>query len=279
LSETVIRPARPDELDAIVRLGIAGFGAFDSLDDTRAFRARYAHCLDRDPGGAWVAETPDGELDGLALAVVREGIWALASLVVHPAAQSGGIGRRLIAAARAYGNDCHGFMVGSDLDGRAWRLYHGLGLRMRPCVAAKGELDRALLPALGSVRDADEGDVEELAVIDREIRGGGRAEDLVWSLGRGDRIYRTDDGYAMGREGSARMLVARDEDDARALLWRIFADTPPGRQARVGWVSAEQQWAFDVALAARLKPENTGPYFTGGRLGPLRPFLPHGALL
>ncbi len=275
----MIRPARPAELDAIVRLGIAGFGAFDSADDTRAFRARYARCLERDPGGAWVAEAEGGELDGLALAVVREGIWALASLVVHPAAQSGGIGRALIAAARGYGDDCHGFMIGSDLDGRAWRLYHGLGLRMRPCVKAEGELDRSLLPALPSVRAGDERDVEELAEIDREIRGGARPEDLVWALGQGDRLYRTRDGYAMGRDGAARMLVARRPEDATALLWRIFADTPPGKQARVGWVSAEQGWAVDVALAARLKPENTGPYFVGGRLGPLCPFLPHGALL
>lgn len=275
----MIRPARRDELDAIVRVGYAGFGPFDDAADRAAFRARYERCLERDPGGAWVAETERGELDGLALAVVRDGIWALASLVVHPASQSGGVGRALIAAARSYGDDCHGFMVGSDLDGRAWRLYHGLGLRMRPCVKAEGRLDRALLPALPSVRDGSEEDVEELAAIDREIRGGARAEDLLWALGRGDRLYRTDDGYAMGRDGGARMLVARTPESAQALLWRVFADTPDPKRARVGWVSAEQAWAFDVALAARLKPANTGPYFVGGRLGPLSPFLPHGALL
>jgi ribosomal protein S18 acetylase RimI-like enzyme len=282
VSEVTIRPARLEELEAIVRVGIAGFGAFEgprAAADRREFKARYERCIERDPGGAWVAETDAGEFDGLAMATVREGIWSLASLAVHPASQGGGVGGALIRAAHGYGRDCRGFMIGADLDGRAWRLYSGLGLRIRPCASAAGTLDRSLLPALPGVREAGEDDVEELTEIDREIRGGGRAEDLVYALGRGERLYRTADGYAMGRDGSARMLVARRPEDAQALLWRVLADTPQDGEARAGWISAEQGWALGVCLAARLKPKNMGPYFVGGELGPLTPFLPHGALL
>ena len=65
---------------------------------------RIRRLIATDPGGAWVAETPDGALAGAALALVREGLWGLSLLVVDPGRQSAGVGRALLDRALAYGD-------------------------------------------------------------------------------------------------------------------------------------------------------------------------------
>jgi hypothetical protein len=47
----------------------------------------------------------------------------------------------------------------------------------------------------------------------------------------------------------------------------------------VRWITGGQDWALEVARAARLSLKPDGPICTRGRLGPLWPFLPSGAYL
>ena len=49
--------------------------------------------------------------------------------------------------------------------------------------------------------------------------------------------------------------------------------------ANVGFITARQPWAIDVALAARLTLKTDGAVCTRGKLGPLAPYLPSGAYL
>src|SRR5688572_16808232 len=71
---------------------------------------RIRHCVHTDPGGAWVAEH-DGRLTGAALAILREGIWGLSLLVVHPSHQSRGAGTALLRATLDYGADARGGII------------------------------------------------------------------------------------------------------------------------------------------------------------------------
>ena len=88
--------------------------------DAAAAYVRFRRILATDPGGCWVAEDEAG-LAGAALALVREGVWGLSLLVVRPDAQSGGIGRELLARALAHGDGAAGAIILASPDPRALR--------------------------------------------------------------------------------------------------------------------------------------------------------------
>lgn len=274
-----LRQATPADAVQIERVCSAAFGFESDPQRLERFRHRETRILAEEPECCWVIEGEQGLIDAVALAVVREGIWVLATLAVHPGGQSSGAGRRVIEAAHAAGEDCHAWLIGATEDPRAWRLYHSLGLAIQPAVGARGKLDRALIPALPEVSDGDAGDLEACAAIDRDVRGGARIRDLEALLADGDAFYRTDDGFAFGFRGHVQTLAARTEAEAAALLWRVWADAGDEREASCLWIDGRQAWAVSTALQARLKLEPDGPYFTGGRLGPLTPWIPHAALL
>ena len=71
-------------------------------ESLRAERGRFriAHLQRTDPDGAWVAED-DGEIVGVALALVREGVWGLSLFGVRPGLQGRGTGHRLLDATCA----------------------------------------------------------------------------------------------------------------------------------------------------------------------------------
>src|SRR5215210_845410 len=100
-------------------------------------RRRVAHLQRTDPDGAWVAEH-DGEVAGVALALVREGVWGFSLFAVAPELQGRGVGRRLLEASFAYGRDARGHLILSTENPAAMRSYARLGLDLHPCVAAAG---------------------------------------------------------------------------------------------------------------------------------------------
>src|SRR3954447_18302680 len=102
---------------------------------------RVAHLQRTDPGGAWVAEA-GGAIIGMAIALVREGIWGLSLFAVARDHQSRGIGRELLEAAFGHGADARGHLILSSENPAAMRRYARLGLELRPCVAAAGIPDR-----------------------------------------------------------------------------------------------------------------------------------------
>src|SRR3954451_1360702 len=71
--------------------------------DIRTQRARFriSHLISTDPDGAWVAED-DGEIVGVALALVREGVWGVSLFGVVPGRQGGGVARELLDATLRY---------------------------------------------------------------------------------------------------------------------------------------------------------------------------------
>jgi hypothetical protein len=86
-------------------------------------------------------------------------------------------------------------------------------------------------------------------------------------------------GFVVHRDGSPRLLAARDEEAAAALLWGALAEAPRGATVQVDFISAGQDWAIAVILEAGLALSPDGPLFVRGDVGPLRPYLPSGAYL
>jgi GNAT superfamily N-acetyltransferase len=243
-------------------------------------RARIAHLQRTDPGGAWVAVS-GGEVVGVALALVREGLWGLSLFAVAPAHQSRGIGRALLEAAFGHGADARGHLILSSEHPAAMRRYARLGLDLRPCVAAAGVVDRARLPAADGVVDAGLDGVAVADAIGRAVRGAGHGLDLPVALEHaGTRLLLYEDrAFALVRDERVALLAGLDEAAATRALQGALAAIAPGATVGVDFLTAGQDWAVRACLDAGLALSPDGPFFTGGELGPLRPYIPSGAYL
>ncbi len=242
--------------------------------------ARVEHLLATDPEGAWVA-THDGAVIGVAMALVREGLWGLSLLAVAPERQAQGIGRRLLDATSECAAGTRGRMILSSEDPKAMRRYARAGLELRPCLDAAGIVDRSRLPAPDPrVRVGTTADVESTATASRFVRGASHAGDLPVYTDHGMRLLLFEDrGFACHVGGSPRLLAATDEEAAAALLWACLADAPPGATTIISFLTAGQDWAIAVALEAGLALSPAGPVCVSGDVGPLRPYVPNGAFL
>lgn len=240
------------------------------------WRERHGHLLGSDPAGCFIAER-DGHVIGVAQAMIRERLWCLSLLTVHPGAQSAGAGRALMERALDYGADCEaGLIVGSN-DPRALRLYARAGFRLHPTFAATGALDRRALPVADPrVREVGSSELDALADISREIRGAPHTSELEFARATGAQILALDDrGFAVAETVHAPwLLVARDEEAATALLWASLARSSANGPREVRWITEAQTWAIDVAIMAGLNVRADGALCVRGDPGRLHPFLP-----
>ncbi len=280
----LLRPMREEDLDGVVATAAdALWGPLDETAERVAWqRARVLHVLATDPGGAWVA-VERAAVVGVALAIVREGLWGLSLLAVREASQSRGLGRRLLDAALGHAEGTRGAIVLSSEDPRAMRRYALAGFALRPCVAAAGVVRHERLPdPVPGVRPpADREEALALAApASRHVRGAAHGEDLGLLLDHGSAMLVLGDrGFVVHREGSPRLLAARDEAAAAALLAGALRAAPPGGSVQVSTIAAGHDWAVALALRAGLALSPDGPAFVRGDVGPLRPYLPSGAWL
>lgn len=274
-----LRPLHAGDLPAAAGVSAAAFELDLSPPEVAEhWHERVAHAWRTDPDGGFVAER-DGRLVGVAQAIQRERLWCLALLTVQPGAQSAGAGRALLQRALAYGDGSGPGLVVSSSDPRALRLYVLAGFAPRPTFDAVGSLDRRSLPRPHpDVRDGGPADLEALAAISREVRGGPHTSELEFALGSGSRLLRlADRGFAVATPGhGAWLLVARDVPAATALLWSALEIAGEAERPLVRWITAEQGWAIDVAVQAGLGLTPFGALCVRGRPGTLCPFLPSG---
>src|SRR3954468_101174 len=191
------------------------YGALPNVGETYEQRARrgqsrIAHLLGTDPGGAWVAEGERGRVVGVALALVREGLWGLSLFAVEPALQGNGVGRRLLDAALGYADGSRGAIILSSTDPKAMRRYARAGFALRPLVAAAGIVDRERLPARHpQVDEATGDDIGPTEEASRAGRGATHAPDIPNQLANGCQLLVLGDrGFVVHREGSVRLLAA-----------------------------------------------------------------------
>jgi GNAT superfamily N-acetyltransferase len=255
------------------------FPGEDELVRAARQHARIRHLVATDPGGCWVAEL-DGRVQGVGLALLREGVWGFSLFGVAEALQGRGVGRELFARCWAYGADARGHIVVSSTNPAAMGIYARTGLPVRPCLAAAGIPDLSRAPELDGVEDAGEAGIPVADAIGRELRGAGHGRDLPVPMAHGARLLLYQDrAFALARGGNIIMAGARDEDAAQRVLWALFAAAGPGATVNVDFLTAGQDWALPVCLDARLVLSPDGPMFAGGALGPMAPYIPSGAYL
>lgn len=287
----VIRPMTFEDLPGVGASATAAFQDLDirlnrpvvtDLDPQREEigRAILRQILTLDAGGAFVVAV-DGAILGVAMAGLREGLWYLAQLHLAPAVQGRGLGRRLLEAALSYGADSRGMLLHSSLDPQAMRCYQRAGFTLEPALLATGSLRRSEVPATPRVRTGDTTDLDLVADIDRQLRGGPHGPDLELLLRMGAQLLVVAEGphhgYALLRREPL-IVAGTDTSTARELLWAALAQSPDG-EICVRILRGDQQWAIDVAVRAGLQLAATGPLCRRRDTGPLAPYLPHPALL
>ena len=282
-----VRPMAPADVPAAAAVSIAALDLRSDLaphEFQRLQEDRVGHMQGTDPDGAWVAEE-DGEVVGLALAIVRDqgwldGLWGLSLLAVRPDRQAQGIGRRLLDASLRTARGAGAALILSSTDPKAMRRYARAGFELRPCVAAAGiPVGARPEPEAEEVTAAEAAGVARLA--GRAVRGAAYdVRDLeMISAGGSSLLAIAGRGFAAHREGSPKLLAATDEDAAAALMRACFAAAPRGGTVQVDLIHAGNDWAVRTCLDAGLALSPDGPIFTRGRLAPLRPWIPSGALL
>lgn len=217
-------------------------------------RDRILHLLQTDPDSAWVAEV-DGEVAGIALALVREGMWLLSSLFVDPRYQGRNLSRELLDASLKTATDRCWILTTDDT--RAVHRFQRAGFDLHPTFTAAGTPARDGLPAVKGLRDYDD-DRDTLDRVTRALRGAAMGPEVDYFLRHDNRIVvAPGKGFVILRPVGVTWLAATDEDTARDLLSVALAEaTVP---VQLDWLSGDQQWAIDVCINAglRLRPGPT----------------------
>jgi GNAT superfamily N-acetyltransferase len=290
VSDVRIRPMTVDDAARAERVTAIGFHELD----TRMFRRswpdpqirppersahwtrRVRHLITTDPGGCWVAERDD-EVLGVVVSFVREKMWLLASYAVLPEAQGLGLGKALLQPALEHGRGCLRGMLNASSDPKALRRYHAAGFTLHPQMFLRGAPDRSQLPVVQHVREGSLNDVDLMNSVDRRTRGAAHGPDHELLLQQ-YRLVVAESSSAQGYaylDGGPTLLAATDRRTASMLLWESLATSD---DVLVGHITAENAWAVDVGMAARLDVYQEG-YLGVRQMKPPKPYLSNGALL
>jgi GNAT superfamily N-acetyltransferase len=285
--ETLIRPMTGEDVaeaerlsdEAFAPLAEPGMSTNRSPEAQAMWRVRAEHLLSTDPAGCWVAER-DGVMLGFATSFRRDLTWFLATYAVRPDLQGAGLGRALLEAALSHSRGCLRGMLSASRDPKAFRRYRHAGFTLHPQMVLSGRVDRSALPVLEHLRDGSETDFDLLDSLDRQRRDAAHGPDHAVLLAQ-NRLVVVDrasgSGYAyLAEDGKPAVICASSRKVASTLLWEAVASAP--EKLVVPHVTAANEWAIDVGLAAGLSVETAG-YLGVRGMKPPAPYLHHGALL
>ena len=192
----------------------------------------YRHLLGT--GAFFIAEDP-GPV-GFASAVIRDGVWFLSQLWVHPDHQAGGLGGALLDEALEWGRGCSAFAVLSSVHPGARTLYLRRSMFPRWEENDMGGDGGGDAPPGARPLHAD--DDPWVAELDRVARGFARPEDhALWR--------RTGTGVAVERDGVP--------------LGYAYVGSGPGGKRRVGPGAVRHPRDMPVLLRAALAAIGSGP--------------------
>lgn len=290
-----IRPMRTDDVSAVERLTAEGFYELDQRTYPRSWpeptrrseakasiwRRRMEHMLRHDPMGCWVAEDGTG-IVGVSAAVRRDLTWILATFVVRPGLQGRGVGKQLLDASLSYGVRCLRGMLAASADPWAARRYRLAGFTLHPTMLMTGAVAREVLPVVERVREGSAGDIDLMNSVDRQVRESAHGVDheILTSMYRLVVVDRsTGSGYAYVEPGGGPyLLAATNRRTATDLLWETLAASSPDTPCSISHLSAANEWAMDVGMAARMELHSTG-YLALRHMKPPAPYLHSGHFL
>ncbi len=259
---TRYRPGKDADSQAcfeVMEASIDDFGrrtgtiANDTFGDPAAWdtrRALFEH-LAATGESWWVAE--DDETDrpvGYARTILRDGVRELTEFFVHPRAQTGGIGRELLARTFPAEGARHRSIIATT-DNRALARYLRAGLVPRLAMGGLEAVPRSVSLATDLTRepiDAASPPLPDLATIDRALLDLRRDEDHRWLAGqRAGWLYRRDGvpvayGYHPSAPSWGGPIAALDPADLPVLL----ADAESAAAA-----AGHDLITFDLPLIAR----------------------------
>jgi ribosomal protein S18 acetylase RimI-like enzyme len=286
----LLRPMTAADADGVYQTSSESIPATDeerqqvmnrSAEEVARRIQRYQYFLKHDPEGAWVAVEGD-KVAGVALALVREGVWVLSLFAVAEEYRDEGLGKTLLDRALLYSGGCRGAMIASSTHPAAMRRYALAGFSLQPTLMASGKVNRESLPTGLKAREGTDADLDLAARVDRTVRGSPHGPDLEFMLRTGSRLLVAEgpegSGYAVVGEGSPALLAATTPETASDLLWSCLAERD-GSDVEVHWITSIQNWALPVVLKAGLSLSPAGPICVRGVLGPLTPYLPSGPFL
>lgn len=200
-----------------------------------------SHLVETDPGGSWIAEVR-GVPIGFATSSVRDDVWHLSQLFVHPDFYGRGAGKELTARAIAYGREggAKHFCVSSSQNLAAQGLYmlngmQALGLNYVMDGSPAGLLTlpppapgRAICTDLDSLQD-------QVDALDHSFGRGRRPQDhlrfrqpgSMWGDGQDGWLALTDAAglvgyaYVSTSEGHFGPIAAREPADVLELLHAV----------------------------------------------------------
>ena len=295
MAQALIRPAREVDLEAMAAITASSYSEVEARTFQRSWPdpeprpaarhsswvARSRHVLRTDPAGCWVAEV-DGELVGGALSRVRELMWVLSWFAVRPEHQGHGIGAQLLAAAMQHGRGCLRGMFAASADPGAVRRYRLAGFSLHPQMFLTGVVPRDSIPDVTRVREGTAGDIDLLNSIDRQTRGAAHLSDHEVLLGQFRLLLcerGTGAGYAyVDESGAPSLLAATSRRAAQDVMWEALASSAPGSTVSVHHITAANEWAIDVGMAARMSLHQSG-YLCLRGMKPPTPYLHHGSML
>lgn len=290
-----VRPMLFDDVAAVERLTAEGFYELDlrthrndcpepsMRTEAKAgnWRRRMEHMLAHDAGGCWVAEDGSGPI-GVAVGLKRDLTWILATFVVRPGVQGRGVGKHLLDASLAYGGGCLRGMLAASADPKAARRYRLAGFTMHPTMFFLGKVGRDLLPVVERVREGSAGDIDLMNSVDRQVRDSAHGVDheILTSMYRLVVVDRsTGSGYAYVEPGGGPyLLAATNRRTATDLLWETLAASSTDEPCTISHLSAQNEWAVDVGMAARMDLHSTG-YLALRGMKPPMPYIPSGHFL
>ena len=285
---TELRPLRPEDVPAVDAMAWASLSDMAAVyeggpfpprteEGVARFRSRIAHLQRTDPEGSWVVL--DGEQPvGVALALRRGPMWFLSLLAVATSHQARGLGRQLLEASLRTADDAAAAWILSSPDPKALRRYALAGFAPRPGFLGKGTVDRSLLPTVA----VGEGDWERHGVlvdaVATHLRGAPYGPDVeALSV---NRLLVVDEtagrGFAIVGARGIVSIGATTVGVAQRMLWAALAEVTHD-VVEVEWLTADQAWAIEVVLAARLALVPGPSVCVRSALGPLAPYLPGGA--
>lgn len=266
-----LRPLRPDDAQEALRL-LAGDD--DDGGDVTGLSALLPILLTHDRPGCWVADAGTAGIVGVALSQRHDLLWTMSALQTAPGWAAALA--PLLDAALGHSRGCLRGMARLGTGPEKAAAMRRAGFDLHPTMRLHGVIERASLRFVEAVRSESTASHVVVDSVDRQVRGGARGPALA-GLAEATELLVCDtgsaQGYAYHRAGTPVTVAGTSREAARRTLWAVLSQRPHGHPVEIGGLSAEQDWALDVGLAAGLAVAPDG-YLALRHLRAPAPFLP-----